>query len=67
MKVMPGSSTSPDGARWTGLDAAGAGAGMTLGFGEYQEESVKIAQASEHVELAMSAYFMEKYVDCMMF
>ncbi|MBT3318476.1 MAG: DUF4445 domain-containing protein [Clostridia bacterium] len=48
-------------------NAAGAGAGMTLGFGEYQEESKKIAQASEHVELAMSAYFMEKYVDCMMF
>ncbi len=48
-------------------NAAGAGAGMTLGFGEYQEESKKIAQVSEHVELAMSAYFMDKYVDCMMF
>jgi len=48
-------------------NAAGAGAGMTLTFGEYQEESQKIAQASTHVELATSAYFMEKYVDCMMF
>ncbi len=48
-------------------NAAGAGAGMTLAFGEYQQEGKKIAEASEHVELAMSAYFMEKYVDCMMF
>ncbi len=48
-------------------NAAGAGAGMTLGFSEYQEESKRIAQASTHVELATSAFFMEKYVDCMMF
>lgn len=48
-------------------NAAGAGAGMALLRGEYKEECDKIADASRHVELSTDAYFMEKYVDCMMF
>jgi len=48
-------------------NAAGAGAGMTLLFGEYKEECKKIADASEHIELSTDAYFMDKYIDCMMF
>lgn len=48
-------------------NAAGAGAGMTLEFGEYQQQCKKIANSSSHVELATDPYFMDKYVECMMF
>ncbi len=48
-------------------NAAGAGAGMTLLKGEYMKESARIAGLAEHVELGGDAYFMDKYIDCMMF
>ncbi len=48
-------------------NAAGAGAGMALDFGENQKQCEMIAASSTHVELATDAYFMEKYVECMMF
>ncbi|MEL7604071.1 MAG: ASKHA domain-containing protein, partial [Bacillota bacterium] len=48
-------------------NAAGAGAGMALVKREYVTEHRNIADAAQHVELSTDAYFMEKYVDCMMF
>ena len=48
-------------------NAAGAGAGMTLLSDEYLSECQRIADMSRHVDLSTNAYFMEKYVDCMMF
>ncbi len=48
-------------------NAAGAGAGMTLLGSEYMKESARIAGLAEHVELGGDAYFMDKYIDCMMF
>jgi uncharacterized 2Fe-2S/4Fe-4S cluster protein (DUF4445 family) len=48
-------------------NAAGAGAGMTLLSDEYIRESLRIAELSQHVELGGDAYFMDKYVECMMF
>lgn len=48
-------------------NAAGAGAGMTLLKSEYMEESARIAGLAQHVELGSDAYFMDKYIDCMMF
>ncbi len=48
-------------------NAAGAGAGMALVKGEYLAEHRHIADAAQHVELSTDAYFMEKYIDCMMF
>ena len=48
-------------------NAAGAGAGMALVKREYLTEHRRIADAAQHVELSTDAYFMEKYVDCMMF
>lgn len=48
-------------------NAAGAGAGMALVKREYLDEHRRIADAAQHVELSTDAYFMEKYVDCMMF
>jgi len=48
-------------------NAAGAGAGMTLDFGENIKQCGIIAKSSSHVELATDAYFMDKYVECMMF
>jgi uncharacterized 2Fe-2S/4Fe-4S cluster protein (DUF4445 family) len=48
-------------------NAAGAGAGMALVKSEYVTEHRRIADAAQHVELSTDAYFMEKYVDCMMF
>ncbi len=48
-------------------NAAGAGAGMALVKGEYISEHRSIADAAQHVELSTDAYFMEKYIDCMMF
>jgi uncharacterized 2Fe-2S/4Fe-4S cluster protein (DUF4445 family) len=48
-------------------NAAGAGAGMTLLFDEYMKESLRIAGLAEHVELGGDAYFMDQYVECMMF
>jgi uncharacterized 2Fe-2S/4Fe-4S cluster protein (DUF4445 family) len=48
-------------------NAAGAGAGMALVKSEYITEYRRIADVAQHVELSTDAYFMEKYVDCMMF
>ncbi len=48
-------------------NAAGAGAGMTLLSDEYIRDCALIASLSEHVELGTDAYFMDKYIDCMMF
>jgi uncharacterized 2Fe-2S/4Fe-4S cluster protein (DUF4445 family) len=48
-------------------NAAGAGAGMTLLSDEYMKESLRIAGLAQHVELGGDAYFMDKYVDSMMF
>ena len=48
-------------------NAAGAGAGMTLLSDEYLNECKQIADISQHIDLSTNAYFMEKYVDCMMF
>jgi len=48
-------------------NAAGAGAGMTLLSDEYILESMRIASLAQHVELGGDAYFMDKYVECMMF
>ena len=48
-------------------NAAGAGAGMALVKREYLTEHRVIADAAQHVELSTDAYFMEKYIDCMMF
>lgn len=48
-------------------NAAGAGAGMTLLSDEYIRESLRIAELSQHVELGGDAYFMDQYVECMMF
>ena len=48
-------------------NAAGAGAGMALVKGEYISEHRNIADAAQHVELSTDAYFMDKYIDCMMF
>ncbi|MGI5849564.1 MAG: ASKHA domain-containing protein [Christensenellales bacterium] len=48
-------------------NAAGVGAGMTLLSDEYLNECKRIADASRHIDLGTNAYFMEKYVDCMMF
>jgi uncharacterized 2Fe-2S/4Fe-4S cluster protein (DUF4445 family) len=48
-------------------NAAGAGAGMALVKSEYITEHRRIADVAQHVELSTDAYFMEKYVDCMMF
>lgn len=48
-------------------NAAGAGAGMTLLSDEYVKECARIASLAEHVELGTDAYFMDKYIDCMMF
>jgi uncharacterized 2Fe-2S/4Fe-4S cluster protein (DUF4445 family) len=48
-------------------NAAGAGAGMTLLSDEYIMDCAHIADLAEHVELGTDAYFMDKYIDCMMF
>lgn len=48
-------------------NAAGAGAGMALLSVEYQQQCKSIADASKHIELSTDAYFMDKYIDCMMF
>ena len=48
-------------------NAAGAGAGMALVKREYISEHRNIADAAQHVELSTDAYFMDKYIDCMMF
>jgi uncharacterized 2Fe-2S/4Fe-4S cluster protein (DUF4445 family) len=48
-------------------NAAGAGAGMTLLSDEYKSESARIAGLAHHVELGTDAYFMDQYVECMMF
>ncbi len=48
-------------------NAAGAGAGMELDFAHNQKECADIVATSTHVELATDPYFMEKYVECMMF
>lgn len=48
-------------------NAAGAGAGMALVKREYISEHQRIADAAQHVELSTDAFFMDKYIDCMMF
>ena len=48
-------------------NAAGAGAGMALDFADNQNQCAGIAAASTHIELATDPYFMDKYVECMMF
>jgi uncharacterized 2Fe-2S/4Fe-4S cluster protein (DUF4445 family) len=48
-------------------NAAGAGAGMALVKSEYISEHQRIADAAQHVELSTDAFFMDKYIDCMMF
>ena len=48
-------------------NAAGAGAGMTLLSDEYIMDCARIAGSAQHVELGGDAYFMDKYIECMMF
>ena len=48
-------------------NAAGAGASMALLSTRAREAAARIARTAETVELSTDPYFMEKYVDCMMF
>ncbi len=48
-------------------NAALSGATLALLNEEYFDRSTKIAGEGEHVELGHNPYFMEKYIDCMMF
>ena len=48
-------------------NAAGAGASMALLSVRAREAAARIARTAETVELSTDPYFMEKYVDCMMF
>ena len=48
-------------------NAAGSGASMLLLNKEYRSECSRIALSAEILDLSTSPYFMEKYVNCMMF
>lgn len=48
-------------------NAAGAGAVMALLHDTYRARLRNIKEAGEHVELGHNPYFMEQYVNCMMF
>jgi len=48
-------------------NAAGAGAVMALLNDTYRKQCRDIKEAGEHVELGHNPYFMEQYVNCMMF
>lgn len=48
-------------------NAAGMGASMILLSKKEMEKSYKIAEESKTLNLSTSAYFMDKYVECMMF
>ena len=48
-------------------NAAGMGATMILQSAEKLAESETLAKDAQYVELSTSAFFMEKYVECMMF
>ena len=48
-------------------NAAGMGATMILQSAEKLSESETLAKDAQYVELSTSAFFMEKYVECMMF
>ncbi|MBQ3273949.1 MAG: DUF4445 domain-containing protein [Christensenellaceae bacterium] len=48
-------------------NAAGKGAAMALINHRYRKEGERVTGISEHVELGSNPYFMECYVECMMF
>jgi len=48
-------------------NAAGAGAVMVLLSEKYEAQCKAIKQSGQHVNLENNPFFMEKYVDCMMF